>query len=108
MEAEPQHWVLHSRPQLDNEWWACDYPERPLDNNSECDLFCPGCFAAAEAHVAMNPGRLTWTYTPQRPEGEPRLWSSVLEEHVNTHGRPCPSDISELPEGTLPEEIITW
>lgn len=98
-------WVLHSKPQAPGGWWACEYPERPLDDYAECDLFCPKCFIAAEADIAMYPNKLTMKYEPNNTDGVICLFSDVVKEHVRVHGHPSEGSFIE---NSNPEDHITW
>lgn len=104
-----KYWVLHGRPIDPAQWWACSHPERPPDNCCVFELFCPGCFAAAEAHAALHPDTMNLESSPQRPEGEERRLSETLALHVEIHGRPSPMNaVAPPPADVDPEQVLSW
>ena len=107
--SDAMYWELHSRPHAPEHWWACEHPERPLDGNADCDFFCPGCFAAIEAHAAHHPDAPTVEFSPARPEGVVRLLADVLAEHVSRHGRPSPMNVAVPPPPDVDRSRVqTW
>ncbi len=56
--------LLHQIPLEGDEWWGCDFPERPYEpHNTSYDPDCQACFLHAQAAVATGNGSArSWEY----------------------------------------------
>lgn len=49
--------ALHGSWLVPGEWWACQFPERPANDQAVFEERCPACVIAAGADLAANGDR---------------------------------------------------
>jgi hypothetical protein len=54
---------LHRFPLIPDQWWACDQPERPIDNLTILSPACPKCRLKASVELANGRNQIDTTFS---------------------------------------------
>jgi hypothetical protein len=75
---------LHVFPMEPGDWWACEYPERPVEPATTMfDENCPACRIGAEAYIRMNGEIGCQYYSPEGWMGYEASSTEILEKWAN-------------------------